>query len=89
MALMTPSPGSVTAMNALRDIASAVLSKGVISRGWYSILTGIAMLFVVWLIVPVRDTDPAVPFVAAALAVTGIWSLGRGLLFQYRRREDG
>ena len=73
-------------MAVLRDLARALLSKGVISRGWYAILTGLAMLFVVWLIVPIADTDPAVPVVAVVLALTGIWSIERGLRSEYQRR---
>jgi len=73
-------------MAVLRDLARALLSKGVISRGWYAILTGVAMLFVVWLIAPVADTDPAVPVVALVLAVAGIWNIERGLRSEYQRR---
>jgi glucose dehydrogenase len=67
-------------------IAAAVMSKGVISRGWYSVLTGVAMLLAVWLIAPTSDSDPAVPFVALVLALTGIWNIERGLRAEYQRR---
>lgn len=70
-------------MAVLRDLARALLSKGVLSRGWYAVLTGLAMLFVVWLIAPIADTDPAVPAVAVVLALTGIWSIACGLRSQY------
>ena len=73
-------------MAVLRDLARALLSKGVISRGWYAILTGLAMLFVVWLIAAIADTDPAAPVVAVVLTLTGIWSIGRGLRSEYQLR---
>ena len=72
-----------------RRVASSLLSKGRISRGWYAILTGIAMLYVVWLIVPVAADDRAVPVVAVVLTVTGTWSIVRGVRQEYRRRTQG
>jgi hypothetical protein len=72
-------------MTVLRTLAAALLSKGVISRGWYAILTGLAMLYVVWVISPVAGDDPAVPFVAVALAVTGVWSIERGVRLERGR----
>ncbi len=73
-------------MAALRNLAAALLSKGVISRGWYSILTGVAMLYVVVAIAPQAATDHAVPFAAVALALTGVWCIERGLRSEYQRR---
>ena len=67
-------------------LAAALMSRGVISRGWYSVLTGVAMLLVVWLIAPATNSDPAVPVVALVLAVTGIWNIERGLRAEYQRR---
>jgi protein-S-isoprenylcysteine O-methyltransferase Ste14 len=66
-------------------VMRALLSRGVISPGWYAILTGLAMLYVVWLIAPVAHTDRAIPVVAVVLAITGIWSIERGLRSQLRR----
>jgi hypothetical protein len=67
-------------------IAAALMSRGVISPGWYSVLTGVAMLLVVWLIAPASDSDPAVPVVALVLALTGMWNIERGLRAEYQRR---
>jgi glucose dehydrogenase len=71
----------------LRAAASRLLSTGVLSEGWYSILTGLALLFVAYLLgsVPVND-DPAALFVAIVLFVTGVWQLERGLRAEFQRR---
>jgi hypothetical protein len=74
-------------MRVLRAVGAYVLSKGVISRGWYAILTGIAMIYAVLVIAPASDTDPAAPFVAVALAVTGIACIERGVRLERRRRR--
>ena len=70
----------------LRAAAASLMSRGAISRGWSSILTGVAMLFVAYGIGSVSDDDPAAPFVAVGLAVTGLWQLERGLRAEFRRR---
>jgi hypothetical protein len=76
-------------MAVLRTIRATLLSKAVPSPGRYSIWTGLAMLYVAWLIAPASDTDWAVPFVALALAITGVWSIERGFgLERQRRRRD-
>jgi hypothetical protein len=64
-----------------------VLSRGRISRGWYSILTGVAMLYVAWVLGSVSATDAAAPLVGLVLAITGIWCLGRGILLEVRRHR--
>jgi DMSO reductase anchor subunit len=74
-------------MRALRTAASVVLSRGVISAGWYAILTGVAMLFVAWALASVGGQDPAAPVVAVVLAVTGVWQLERGLRAEFQRRQ--
>jgi hypothetical protein len=76
-------------MKVAGKIAAALMSRGVISRGWYSVLTGVAMLLAVWLIAPASDSDPAVPVVVLVLALTGIWSIERGLRAEYQRRPKG
>lgn len=63
------------------------MAMGVLSAGWYSVLTGAALLGVAYLLgsVPPGD-DAAAPFVALALAVTGLWQLERGLRAEFQRR---
>ncbi len=74
-------------MTALRALVSALMSRGVVSAGWYSILTGLTMLYVAYLLGSVSsDADGAAPFVAFALAVTGLWQLERGLRAEFQRR---
>ncbi len=75
-------------MPVLRKFAATVMSKGLISRGWYSILTGVAMLYVVWLLGPAYDTDTVAPFVGLSLAITGMWCLQRGIRFEARRHRS-
>ena len=57
-----------------------------LSPGWYSILTGVAMFLVAYLLGSVSGDDAAAPFVAVVLAVTGAWQLERGLRAEFRRR---
>jgi hypothetical protein len=59
----------------------------VLSAGWYSILTGVVLLYVAYLLGSVSwDTDHAAPVVAVGLAVTGVWQLERGLRAEFQRR---
>jgi DMSO reductase anchor subunit len=74
-------------MATLRTVAAAPMSKGVISAGWYSILTGLALLFVAYALSSAGDTDPAAPYLAVLLAVTGVWQLGRGVRLQVQRKS--
>ena len=73
--------------SALRAVLAALLSKGVISPGWYSILTGVAMLFVAYLLGSAVHTDRAAMFVGLALGVTGVWSVERGIRSEVRRHR--
>ena len=75
-------------MAILRRLFSALMSKGVLSAGWYSILTGVALVYVAYLLYSVADDDPAAPFVAAVLAVAGCWQLERGLRALFQRRPE-
>jgi membrane-associated PAP2 superfamily phosphatase len=73
-------------MASLRTIISALMSKGVLSRGWNSIVTGVAFVFVAYVLGTATEGDSAAPFVAVLLAVTGAWQLDRGLRMEFRRR---
>jgi hypothetical protein len=73
-------------MATLRTVVSAVMSKGVLSEGWNAILTGVAFLYVAYLLGMVADGDSAAPFVAVVLAVAGAWQLERGLRAEFQRR---
>lgn len=72
-------------MGAARTIFSRLWSSGVLSPGWYQILTGLALLFVSYLLGSASG-DAAAPFVAVALAVAGAWQLERGLRAEFQRR---
>jgi hypothetical protein len=74
-------------LSALRALVSTLLSKGVISPGWYSILTGLAMLYVAYLLGPAVDTDPAAVFVGLTLGVVGVWSIERGIRSEVQRHR--
>jgi hypothetical protein len=62
------------------------MSMGVISAGWYSILTGLALLYVSFLLGSGSGADAAAMLVAMGLAVTGMWQLERGLRAEFQRR---
>ncbi len=62
------------------------MSTGVLSAGWYSILTGLALLFVAYMLGTVSGDDAAALPVAIVLAVTGLWQLERGLRAEFQRR---
>ena len=63
------------------------MSIGMLSAGWYSILTGAVLFYLAYVLGSVSwSDDKAAPFVAAAFAVTGMWQLGRGLRAEFQRR---
>jgi glucose dehydrogenase len=74
-------------MATLRTVVAALMSKGVISAGWYSILTGLVLLYVAYLLSSAGDTDPAAPYIAVLFAVTGVWQLWRGVRLQVQRKS--
>jgi hypothetical protein len=76
-------------VNVLRRIVAAVMARGVISPGWYAVWTGLAMLFVVWLLVPIWRTDPMAPVAAAVLAVLGLRSVVRGVRLELQPSAPG
>jgi len=73
-------------MTTPRKLALALLSKAVISAGWYSILTGLALLFVGLGLASVSGDDIAAGFVGVACLMTGLWQLERGLRWEFQRR---
>jgi len=63
------------------------MAMGMLSAGWYSILTGAVLLYLAYVLGSVSwSDDKAAPFVAAALGVTGVWQLARGLRAEFQRR---
>jgi hypothetical protein len=73
-------------MASLRSVVSALMSKGVLSPGWNSIVTGVAFIFLAYKLGTAAGADSAAPFVAVVLAVTGAWQLERGLRAEFQRR---
>lgn len=73
-------------MGFVRTTASRLMAFGRLSAGWYSILTGLVLLYVAYLLGSVSwEVDRAAPVVAVALAVAGLWQLQRGLRLEVRR----
>jgi hypothetical protein len=66
-------------------VASRLMSAGMLSAGWYSVLIGLALLYVSYLLGSVPEDDAAGMPVAIALAVTGVWQLERGLRAAFQR----
>lgn len=73
-------------MGFARAAVSRLMSAGMLSAGWYSILTGLALLYVAYALGSASG-DPVAPFVAVALAVPGLWQLERGLRAEFQRRH--
>ena len=71
-----------------RTVASALMSKGVLSAGWNSILTGLALLYVAYLLGSAFSDDAAAPYVAVVSAVAGAWQVERGVRAELRRRRQ-
>jgi hypothetical protein len=74
-------------MTTPRTLASALLSKGVVSAGWNSVLTGLVLLYVGWALgsIPL-DQDPAAAFVGVVAFLAGAWMLQRGLRSEFMPR---
>jgi hypothetical protein len=68
-----------------RVAVSRLMPVCLLSAGWYSVLTGVALLFVAYALGSVSG-DEAAPFVAMVLAVAGVWQLERGLRAEFQRR---
>jgi tetrahydromethanopterin S-methyltransferase subunit C len=73
-------------MTTLRTLASTLLSKGVLSAGWYSILTGLVLLVVGVSLASGSRDDPAAGVVGVILFLLGAWQLERGLRSEFQRR---
>ena len=73
-------------MTTLRTLASALLSKGVLSAGWYSILTGLVLLILGFALASVSGDDPAAGVVGVVSFLAGVWQLQRGLRSEFTRR---
>ncbi|KRE95613.1 hypothetical protein ASG76_08265 [Nocardioides sp. Soil774] len=64
------------------------MQTGLLSKGWYSILTGLALLLLAFALGGVPwDVDPAASFVAVAFLVIGSWHLARGLRAEFQQRR--
>jgi hypothetical protein len=75
-------------MHPVRAVTAAALSKGVISPGWYAVLTGLAMLYVAYLLGTVSgEDDAAAPFAALGLGIVGVAVLERAVRRELRRRR--
>jgi hypothetical protein len=73
-------------MGTMGKLGSTLLSKGVISSGWYSILTGSALLVVGLALGSVAGDDPAAGPVGGVSFLAGLWQLQRGLRLTFPRR---
>ena len=74
-------------MKSVRAAASRLMTIGVISDGWYAILTGLVLLLLAYLLGGVPwDVDPAATLVAMAFLVLGLWQLTRGLRAELPRQ---
>lgn len=78
---------SLLRVKSLRAAASRLLTVGVLSAGWYSILSGLVLLYLAYVLGRVPwDVDQAALFVSVAFAATGLWQLTRGLRAEFQRR---
>ena len=74
-------------MTTWRTLASALLSRGVLSAGWYSILTGLVLLILGLALASVSRDDPAAGVVGVVSFLAGAWQLERGLRSEFQRRR--
>lgn len=67
-------------MATIRAALARLMSTGVISAARYSVLTGLALLYLTYMLRPWSSSqDPALPYVAPVLAALGLWQLGKGV----------
>ena len=63
------------------------MTIGVLSHGWYAILTGLVLLLLAYVLGSVPwDVDPAARLVSMAFLVIGLWQLAQGLRAELQRR---
>jgi hypothetical protein len=74
-------------MTTVRGVAAALLSWGVLSAGWYSILTGLALISLGLALASVARDDPMAGVVGVASFLAGAWKLERGLRAEFQRRS--
>lgn len=55
------------------------MEMGGLSAGWYSIWTGLVLLYVAYLLGTVSNTDPLAAYAAVVAAGLGIWQLASGI----------
>ncbi len=73
-------------MPRMRLIGAAMLQRGQLTRGWYRILTGLAMLVAADMLYTARESDRVAGPVALVLLVTGIVLIGTGAALERRDR---
>lgn len=80
---------SLVRVKSLSAAASRAMAVGVLSAGWYSILTGAVLLWLAYVLgMTPWDVDRAAPFVSVAFAAMGLWQLKRGLRAEFERRPE-
>lgn len=78
---------SLVRVTFLSAAASRLMAMGVLSAGSYSMLTGLALLYLAYVLgMTPWDADRAAAFVSVAFAATGLWQLTRGLRAELQRR---
>jgi hypothetical protein len=75
-------------MTPMRARASRLLSKGVLSAGWYSILTGLTLLILALALASVSSDDHAAGPVALVVFLAAAWQVERGLRSEFQRRPS-
>jgi hypothetical protein len=63
-----------------------LLTRGVPSPGWSSVLTGLALLVVASLLGYDADQEPVLFVAGVAVGVAAVWMIERGLRAEYARR---
>ena len=72
-------------MTGLRAWVSALLTERLVTSGWFSIWTGLVLLYVAYLLGTVSPVDAVAPYTAVIAAALGLWQLGSGVRAEVRR----